>query len=189
MSDLSEELNGIAVMDKPVAQQTVESLPKLEQEQKVILPFEKTEEYYAEQLGEIPKKPVYSFFKRLFDIVASVFALIVLAIPMGIIAICVKLSSPGPVFYKQERLGLNGVRYNVIKYRTMFVNAEMNGAQWSQGENDPRIVPKLMWVRKTRADELPQFWQCLTGGERDIIETTKKNAGFSRVVGAYSISI
>lgn len=131
---------------------------------KVILPFEKKGEYQVESLGKIPAKPVYSFFKRLFDILVSALALIVLAIPMVIIAIIIKLSSPGPVFYRQERLGLNGVKFNVVKFRTMYIDSEKNGAQWSNGEDDPRIVPRLRWVRKCRADELPQLLLgCLTG--------------------------
>ena len=130
---------------------------------KVILPYEKTKEYYIEPLGEIEKKPIYDFLKRFFDIVISALALIVLAIPMAVIAAIIKCISPGPVFYTQERLGKGGVPYMMCKFRTMRIDAEANGAQWSQGDEDPRIVPQLRWIRKTRVDELPQFWLCLTG--------------------------
>ena len=83
----------------------------------MILPYEVTGEYYVEELGELDAKPVYSFFKRFFDIVLSLFALIVLLIPMLIIAVIVKLTSPGSVLYKQERLGKDGVSFEIIKYQ------------------------------------------------------------------------
>ena len=82
-----------------------------------------------EELGELDAKPVYSFFKRFFDIVLSLFALIVLLIPMLIIAVIVKLTSPGSVLYKQERLGKDGVSFEIIKFRSMYADAENNGAQ------------------------------------------------------------
>lgn len=116
-----------------------------------------------EELGELDAKPVYSFFKRFFDIVLSLFALIVLLIPMLIIAVIVKLTSPGSVLYKQERLGKDGVSFEIIKFRSMYADAENNGAQWSDGENDERITPFGRFLRRTRMDELPQFAQILTG--------------------------
>ena len=134
-----------------------------EQNEKVILPYEKTGEYYIEPLGEIGKKPVYEFVKRFFDIVVSAVALIVLALPMAVIAILIKLKSPGPVLYKQERLGLNGRKIKIIKFRTMRVDAEAAGAQWSQGDDDPRIFPLGRKLRKTRLDELPQLASIFTG--------------------------
>lgn len=116
-----------------------------------------------EDLGELDAKPVYSFFKRFFDIALSLFALIVLLIPMLIIAVIVKLTSPGSALYKQERLGKDGVSFEIIKFRSMYVDAENNGAQWSDGENDERITPFGKFLRRTRMDELPQFAQILTG--------------------------
>lgn len=116
-----------------------------------------------EELGELDAKPVYSFFKRFFDIVLSLFALIVLLIPIRIIAVIVKLTSPGSVLYKQERLGKDGVSFEIIKFRSMYADAESNGAQWSDGENDERITPFGKFLRRTRMDELPQFAQILTG--------------------------
>ena len=116
-----------------------------------------------EELGELDAKPVYSFFKRFFDIVLSLFALIVLLIPMLIIAVIVKLTSPGSALYKQERLGKDGVSFEIIKFRSMYADAENNGAQWSDGENDERITPFGKFLRCTRMDELPQFAQILTG--------------------------
>ena len=136
---------------------------KVEERKRVILPFEKTGEYYIEPLGEIKKKPVYEFIKRFLDIILSFIALIVIALPMALIAIMIKIKSPGPVFYKQERLGLNGKKIEIVKFRTMNANAEQNGAQWSQGDDDPRIFPLGRKLRKTRLDELPQLASIFTG--------------------------
>lgn len=93
----------------------------------------------------------------------SLFALIVLLIPMLIIAVIVKLTSPGSALYKQERLGKDGVSFEIIKFRSMYADAENNGAQWSDGENDERITPFGKFLQRTRMDELPQFAQILTG--------------------------
>lgn len=135
---------------------------------KVVLPFEKEGEYFVESLGEIPKKPFYNFVKRAFDIVVSAVALVFLSIPMLIVAILIKRASKGTVFYSQERLGLNGKKINVIKFRTMHMNAEANGAQWSSGEDDPRIFPLGRTLRMYRIDELPQLW-CILKGDLSIV--------------------
>ena len=131
----------------------------------VIMPFEyrEDEHYYIDDLGNVEKKPVYSFFKRSFDIVVSFIALIFALLPMLIIAIAIKCSSRGKVFYCQERLGLNGKRFMLVKFRTMISDAEAHGAQWSLGEKDSRITCVGAFLRKTRLDELPQLWFCLTG--------------------------
>ena len=131
----------------------------------VIMPFEygENEHYYVESLGELPTMPVYSFVKRFFDIICSIFGLIVMALPMLVIAIIIKLTSPGSVLYSQERLGLNGKKFMLVKFRTMRADAESDGAQWSQGENDSRITGFGAFLRRTRLDELPQLWGCLKG--------------------------
>ena len=133
------------------------------QEQKVILPFEKKGEYFVEPLGEIAHKTTYNVIKRIFDIFASSIGLIVLVIPMAIIAVMIKIKSPGPIFYHQERLGLRGKKIDIVKFRTMNVDAETAGAQWSQGEDDPRIFPFGKILRKARLDELPQLVAVFTG--------------------------
>ena len=160
---MREESSNVMVMDKPVEvpknTAVIEEVPP----QKVVLPFEKKGEYFIESVGEIPKKPLYSFIKRAFDILASLIALIILAIPMLIIAAMIKIKSPGPAFYKQERLGYRGKKVNIIKFRTMNLDAEALGAQWSQGDDDPRIFPLGRTLRKFRLDELPQFWNILKG--------------------------
>lgn len=128
----------------------------------VIMPFEVEKEYFIEPV-EVKKKPLYDFFKRAFDITASVIAMIVLALPMLVVGIIVKCTSKGPVIFKQERLGLNGKKIVVYKYRTMYIDAEKDGAQWSKGDVDERITPFGLKLRCTRVDELPQLWNILKG--------------------------
>ena len=132
---------------------------------KVILPYQyrEDEHYYIEMLGEIESKPIYAFFKRLFDIVFSAIALLVAALPMLVVAIIIKCTSKGPVFFKQERLGLNGKKFMLIKFRTMRTDAEKSGARWSDGDKDDRIYPFGSVLRKTRLDELPQLFLILSG--------------------------
>lgn len=136
-----------------------------ERVEKVELPFEvkEGEEYFVENLGKVKRKPFYSFCKRLFDFFVSFIGLIVLFLPLIIIAIAVKCSSKGPVFYKQERLGLNGKKFKLIKFRTMVADAEKDGAKWSDGDDDDRIHKVGKFLRKTRLDELPQLINCLVG--------------------------
>jgi len=100
--------------------------------------------------------------KRLMDITASVFSLVVLSPLLLFVAIKVKLSSKGPVFYSQERIGLKGKPFNIHKFRSMIVNAEEDGPALSS-ETDQRITPWGKVMRKWRLDELPQFWNILKG--------------------------
>jgi exopolysaccharide biosynthesis polyprenyl glycosylphosphotransferase len=100
--------------------------------------------------------------KRVIDFVVSLISIIVL-IPFYIImSIVVKLSSDGPVFFLQERVGLNGVPFNIIKFRTMYINSEQSGPQLSS-EHDPRITKPGRIMRKLRLDEFPQFFNVLKG--------------------------
>ena len=100
--------------------------------------------------------------KRFLDIALSVLALIVLSPLYLLCAILVKLSSPGPVFFLQERIGLNNQPFQIIKFRTMYVNSEPNGPQLSSS-NDARITPIGRFMRKTRLDEFPQFINVILG--------------------------
>lgn len=131
---------------------------------KVIMPFGKPDaEYEVEKITEIPSKRGYAFVKRLFDIIISVIGIILLMIPMLIVYFCVSVTSTGSPIYKQERLGLNGKKFYLYKYRTMYENAEENGAQWAQGYDDERITPLGKILRRTRFDEVPQLFNCLVG--------------------------
>lgn len=101
--------------------------------------------------------------KRAFDIVASAIGLILLSPLFALIALQVKLSSPGPVIYRQKRIGLYGVPFNICKFRTMIAEAEEDGVPHLTLDNDPRITRIGRWLRKYRLDELPQLWNILKG--------------------------
>jgi lipopolysaccharide/colanic/teichoic acid biosynthesis glycosyltransferase len=101
-------------------------------------------------------------FKRLIDVVVSIVALIILLPLYIVLAFAVKTSSPGPIFFLQERIGKNGRTFNIVKFRTMFRDAEKYGPQLSSA-NDPRITPIGKYMRKLRLDEFPQFYNVLIG--------------------------
>lgn len=100
--------------------------------------------------------------KRTIDIVVSVVLLILLIPAYIFIALKVKLSSPGPIFYKQERIGLHGKPFTIYKFRSMVVDAEKDGPALSK-RIDRRITPWGKVMRKWRLDEIPQFWNVLVG--------------------------
>lgn len=100
--------------------------------------------------------------KRLFDIAASSLLLILSAPAIALFALLVKIDSKGPAFYRQQRVGLYGQLFDVIKLRSMRTDAEVNGAQFAQ-ENDPRVTRLGRFIRKVRIDELPQTWSVLKG--------------------------
>ncbi|MCB9169338.1 MAG: sugar transferase [Flavobacteriales bacterium] len=107
--------------------------------------------------------PAWQFsIKRLFDIVVSILAMIALSPILFAVALLVKLSSPGPVFFRQERIGRFGRPFQIIKFRSMVCNAEAEGPQLSSA-TDPRITRIGRFLRRTRMDELPQFWNVLKG--------------------------
>lgn len=103
------------------------------------------------------------FFKRFIDILLSGIGLIVLAIPMAIIAIAIKIDSPGPVFFKQKRLGYKGKVFEIIKFRSMCVGAEHTGSGVYSGKGDARVTRVGNILRKTSLDEIPQFFNALKG--------------------------
>lgn len=100
--------------------------------------------------------------KRIFDIVISVVCLILLLPVIIITAIVIRLTSPGPAFYSQERIGLRGKSFIMHKFRTMYKDAEQNGPMLSS-KDDPRITRIGKFLRKVRIDEIPQFYTVLKG--------------------------
>ena len=103
-----------------------------------------------------------SAVKRVFDIIASLILLILTLPIIALFALLVKLDSKGPAFFRQERVGLYGQTFRLIKLRSMSVDAEKDGARWAE-ENDPRITRVGRFIRKVRIDELPQTWSVLKG--------------------------
>lgn len=113
--------------------------------------------------------PEYVFFKRLFDIVSSALALLVLSPVMLVTAIAIKATDGGPVFYKQNRLTKDGKVFKVLKFRSMRVDAEKDGVpRLSTGDKDDRITPVGRLIRKLRIDELPQLLNIL-GGSMSVV--------------------
>ena len=104
----------------------------------------------------------YRFVKRAFDVCSCSVALILLAIPMAVIALKIRRESPGPAIYAQRRVGLNGKVFNLYKFRSMYQDAEVRGAQWAKDE-DPRVTPFGRFLRNKRLDEIPQFWNVVKG--------------------------
>lgn len=123
---------------------------------------------YAASLSEkqsfisLEKDNLYFYFKRILDILLSLVGLIITLPILLIFSILIKVETPGHVFFLQERVGLNGRYFKVIKLRSMGVDAEKNGAQWAQ-KNDPRVTKVGAFIRKTRIDEIPQLWNVLVG--------------------------
>ena len=100
--------------------------------------------------------------KRLFDIIISLLAIIILSPLYIITAIGVKLSSPGSIIFSQERVGIHGKSFQMHKFRSMTMDAEKNGPQLSS-DDDPRITKFGKFIRKVRLDEIPQFYTVLKG--------------------------
>jgi lipopolysaccharide/colanic/teichoic acid biosynthesis glycosyltransferase len=101
--------------------------------------------------------------KRTFDILASLCGLILSAPLLLGAAAAVRLTSRGPVFFRQQRIGRNFVPFSIVKFRTMVVDAPRLGGPLTQGSRDPRITPVGRFLRRTKIDELPQLWNVLCG--------------------------
>ncbi|MFN3202435.1 MAG: TIGR03013 family XrtA/PEP-CTERM system glycosyltransferase [Bradymonadia bacterium] len=132
-------------------------------------------ERFAEKIYLTDLKPSWMIFsdgfrrsdlrkvsKRLLDISASLFGLIVAGIPMAITALLVKITSPGPAIYAQERVGEFGKVFTIYKFRSMRTDSEKTGPQLAS-KVDPRVTRFGNFIRKTRLDELPQLWNVLKG--------------------------
>ena len=114
-------------------------------------------------LNDVPLRGLNSILKRAIDMAISGVALLIFGLPILIIAGIIKRSSPGPVFYKQERMGLDGKAFQVFKFRSMYEGAEdETGPVWAR-DNDPRCTPVGRWLRRFDLDELPQLWNVLKG--------------------------
>ena len=136
---------------------------------------------YFDRLGDLPllsfsatpHDEVRLFIKRTFDVVCSLAALLVLAIPMAVVAIAVRLSSAGPALFVQIRCGLNGRRFRFYKFRSMVADAESQRADLEHLNEkdgpafkiaeDPRVTPIGRFLRRYSIDEWPQFWNVLRG--------------------------
>lgn len=103
------------------------------------------------------------YLKRAIDIIIAVPVLIVAALPMALTALAIKLDSPGPVLFKQDRLGKDGKVFKMLKFRSMVVNAEHTGSGVYSGKGDVRVTRVGKIIRATSIDELPQLINVLLG--------------------------
>jgi lipopolysaccharide/colanic/teichoic acid biosynthesis glycosyltransferase len=103
------------------------------------------------------------FGKRLFDIVVSVMGLIILSPVFSVIAIYLKRTCPGPVFYRGARVGLRGKHFKILKFSTMIDCPESEDGPQITAKDDPRITQVGRWLRDTKVNEIPQLWNVLTG--------------------------
>lgn len=139
------------------------------------VPIYHVSEIYESMLGKLPLRYFYvefienfnqslivRFIKRLFDIILASLLFPVFLLLTLIISILIKLDSEGPVFFTQERVGQGGKIYKIVKFRTMYKDADINGPRFTE-EDDPRITPIGRVLRKFHLDELPQIWNILRG--------------------------
>jgi len=107
--------------------------------------------------------PTFMFLRRFFSLVVSLVLLLAVLPLLPLIALAIKLTSPGPVLYAQKRVGRNGKVFTCYKFRTMRADAETaHGPSWA-GDNDPRVTLVGRWLRRVRIDEIPQLWNVLRG--------------------------
>ena len=127
---------------------------------------------------QTPHPSSESLFKRAIDILGGLIGLFLLVVLVVPIAIAIKLDSPGPIFFAQERYGLLGKKFRIYKFRSMVQNADAlkNNVQNEakglifKNENDPRVTRVGRFLRKTSLDEFPQFWNVLKG-EMSLVGT------------------
>ena len=100
--------------------------------------------------------------KRAFDLCASGLGLLLLALPLALLALLIRLDSPGPALFRQVRVGRHGREFHITKFRTMHVNAALTGGPLTTA-HDPRITRVGHWLRRRRLDELPQLWDVFRG--------------------------
>jgi Undecaprenyl-phosphate glucose phosphotransferase len=114
-------------------------------------------------INDVPLQGFNSITKRAIDVVMSSAGLLVLTIPLAFVALLVRLTSKGPVFFQQERMGLDGKSFTIVKFRSMFDDAERHtGPVWAAAE-DPRVTPLGKFLRRSNLDEMPQLWNVLRG--------------------------
>lgn len=104
----------------------------------------------------------YRMVKRAFDLTAALILSVLLAVPAAILMLLIRLDSPGPAIFRQERLGKNGKPFMILKLRSMRLDAEKNGPRWAE-RNDSRCTRLGSFLRRSRLDELPQLWNILHG--------------------------
>ena len=134
----------------------------------------------------IDQTPLHGFnraIKRAFDVAMSLVGLAITAVLFPVLAAMVKISSRGPIFYRQERMGIDGKPFTLYKFRTMRIDAEHAGPVWAKYD-DPRATPIGRFMRRTSLDELPQFWNVLKG-EMSLVGPRPERPEFVREFKAH----
>lgn len=164
----------VLALDDEQALKTV--LEQLERVPDVELPAEATADPIQLSYLYLPRKtnPIQWAVKRAFDVVFTASGLLAISLPLLVIALLVKTTSPGPLLFSQERIGLHGKKFKMYKFRSMYVDAEerlkelmekneaQNNAMFKM-KDDPRITPVGKWLRKFSLDEFPQLINVLKG--------------------------
>lgn len=138
------------------------------------------------------KKPFFSAVKRFSDILLSAAGLIISALPMAVVAVCIKADSAGPVIFKQQRVGRNGKLFTMYKFRSMYVSAPRDCATYELEDAQRQITRVGAFIRKTSLDELPQLINVLRGDmsivgprplikQEKLIHTLRMNSGVYRL--------
>lgn len=133
-------------------------------------------EIYQVEQSAVVEKPVYQAVKRLFEVVVSALALLILGIPMLLLMPVIRADSPGPAIFRQERLGKDGKPFVIYKYRTMQMDAERDGPQWAR-VHDVRCTKLGRLLRRGHIDELPQLVNVLRG-EMSLVGPRPERACF-----------
>ena len=147
--------------------------------------------YWAPTVTRPLQQGIYRlpYWRRLLDLLLAGLGLFVLALLLPLLWLANRCWAPGPLFYRQMRVGLGGVHFTMIKLRSMIVDAERNGVVWT-ADNDPRITPIGRFLRRTHLDELPQCWNILRG-EMSLIGPRPERPVFvellSRQLDAYTL--
>ena len=128
-------------------------------------------------INDVPLQGFNSILKRAIDVAISAVALAVLTIPFAVIAALIKLTSRGPVFYRQLRMGLDGSPFMIYKFRSMYDDAEAATGPVFASEQDPRRTPVGKVLRQSNIDELPQLWNVLRG-EMSIVGPRPERPNF-----------
>lgn len=135
--------------------------------------------HHSEELMEaVQLPPLYPALKRVLDVAAVILSLPLWLPLSALVALLVRLDSPGPILFRQERLGQGGKPFGMVKFRSMRQNADQGGAQFAK-DGDLRVTRVGRWLRKLRLDELPQFWNVLRG-EMSIIGPRPEQVSFGR---------
>lgn len=126
------------------------------------IPVDHIDETWFVRSDALEQRFAYRVGKRALDVAIASIGLVLTALLFPVLAIAIKLSGPGPIFYSQARVGRLGYEFRMYKFRTMRVDAERDGAVWA-AVNDQRVTKTGAFLRRTRLDELPQFWNVLRG--------------------------